>query len=150
MLTRLVNDFNFMFCAFEIKASSPYNIQLRSTRRTQLAAYLISMAIENDTNLRIVKGKRFGCQELFGVLHIGLTPIFYQAEITDKYINSINNKEFDGIAELVIKEFVPVEPYTDREFTRASTRPLLLKSFHHLLGEQNKKCDEQKINLESR
>lgn len=96
---------------------------------------MVSMAVENYENLIIVnENERFGSQLIFGILLIGLTPIFYRANIDDAYIEAILDHSFDGIPNLKIHEFVPVDPYNDREFLNPLLRPILIKSLQTLLS----------------
>ncbi|KAG4072751.1 hypothetical protein HA402_001863 [Bradysia odoriphaga] len=133
VLTETVQGLPFMFCAFEIKGAAPYDIYYRDKCRIQLAAYLISMALDNDKKLQLVHQRRFGCQRLYGVLNIGLTPIFYKTDIEDSYIDAISDNSWKNIPQLMIKEFTPIEPYNDREFLNHWSRPILIKSFDALL-----------------
>lgn len=146
VLTQMMEEgLPFMYCVFEMKGAAPYDIEYRDKCRTQLAAYMISMALENDHNLQLTNGSRFGSQRLFGVLHIGLTPIFYQADIGDNYIDSISAaNSFENVPELAIKEYTPIQPYNDREFFNQQSRPILIKSFEALLSK--KKNFERNLN----
>lgn len=142
-------DQDLMNCAVEVKGPAAYDLLFKERCRYQLAAYIISMGIENSRRLNVINGKRFTKQNLLGILHIGLTPIFYKAEITDEYLDAILPlSEFecndDKIPQLLISEFVPVSPYTDRELLRSrESRSVIFKSYQAFRNLADKYADEK-------
>lgn len=134
---RTVLQMEIMKCAVEVKGPTAYSVQFREKSRDQLAAYMISLAIENVANAK-TEGETLTTQKIFGILHIGLTPIFYKTEVTNEYIEAILRSHHDictdepQIPELRINEFRPVLRYNDRELLRRSSRSIIFKCYEAL------------------
>lgn len=130
------NQFIFKRCAIENKGGGPYNLDKHIESRSQLAASIISIAIDNAKELHELYDKNFDHQTIFGMLHMGLTPIFFKSNITDEYLQCIKalyeksqNEEVPNIPALIIKEFTPTRPYCDRELLNIDSRPTIFKSY---------------------
>lgn len=132
VLQRPFNGSQYMACVIEIKGGKPYNLNYQNKYRLQLASYMISLAMDNSNKIQIKSdGQHFAVQRIYGILVMGITPIFYRADFTQEYIESIG-KDPSQIPDVTVMEFAPIDPYTDREFLRKTSRPLIIKCLQAL------------------
>jgi len=87
-------------------------------------------------NYRELKGRNeahnFNFQNIGGVLHFGLTPIFFKVHIKDDYMANFSKKikmEEIEMPELTIVQYAPIEPYMDQELLMKSSRSILFKCY---------------------
>lgn len=138
----------------EVELGGPYSISKLNIYRAQLAAYMVSIAISNATLLEVRYAKQFKYQNILGILHFGLPPLFYKMTITKSYINSIEHLYAQNsvalnsvIPPLVIKEFFPIsEPFSDRELIMKSSRSIIFKCYEYA-QKLNKKFTDEKMLL---
>lgn len=128
----MLNNIKYVQCVIEMKRGGSYDFKLRATYRLQLIAYILSMAVENAKLSDVLGAPEIKVQTLFGLLQIGLTPVIYKVNIPSSYVNSLINNDYASLTELVVEEFVNVEPYTDREFLRLQSHNVIVNIYSGL------------------
>lgn len=133
MLLKNDESLNFVSTVIETKPSSSCDVTKRKIYRAQLAAYMIGAAIQNEKQINECK-KSFKCQDIIGVVHIGLTPIFYKTQISKLYLDAVSHaieSEEENISQsIVIEEFTPkMDPFCDREVLFKNSRCVIFKCY---------------------
>lgn len=102
---------------------------------------MISLALENSEKFQLNEND-IGDQIIYGVLFMGLTPIFYQATISRKYIDRLEANETPE--ELIINELRIDEEFSYQEILRTSSRNFI---FSGLLAIKEKIVTKKSKNL---
>lgn len=98
--------------------------------RTQLVACMISIAIDNANYLKVQFGKSIKNQSVLGIVHCGLTPIFFRTVISDTYIEATKYMRKVKGEGLDILQYTPVAPpYSDREVIKETSQKRIIEAY---------------------
>lgn len=130
-------DLDLHNCVIENKSGTKYSDRRRRKYSLQLAIHMLSIASKNSEFFRKQHNKYFDYQNILGILHYGLTPIFYKVKITEEYLQAVQalcrTEQTVLIANfptLVFKEYIPIKlPNCDRELLLNKSRPILFKCY---------------------
>lgn len=119
--------------AIENTGPNAFDLTKWEAYRAQLAAYFIGIALENAKMLTH-HNKTWECQKFIGILHYGLTPIFYKTEIYKTYLDklkvSMEKDIYENLPEVQIEEFTPVRaPFADREIIYKDSRKAIFSCY---------------------
>lgn len=120
---------NFVQCVIETKPGGKYDTNMRVKYRDQLIAYILSITIENHKKALAYNINEIKVHKMFGILHIGLTPIFYKVDVPKDYVSAMMKGDYDSMTELLVEEYIHEDPYNDREFLRLESHNLVVKSY---------------------
>lgn len=118
----------------ENKRGGPFAPDKVHTYRTQLAANMVGIALQN-AKISETYRKELEIQHIIGVLHYGLSPVFYKVSIPKEYLERIQ-KLFDNtephptkVPPLEIAEYYPDEMRHDRLLQFSEPRKQIFKCY---------------------
>lgn len=119
--------------AIENKCGGTFNKEKIKAYRAQLSSYLISIALSNQETSEERK-KAFEYQNLIGIVHFGLTPIYFKTKISRSYLNVVQhmlkNGENEELPKLEIFQFTPFDSFfCDREVYYHSKKLKIIKTY---------------------
>lgn len=125
--------------------------------RLQLLAYMMALAADNFKKAKSNnKNSDIGTQTIIGLLHIGLTPIFYKAKFTSAYVQFLlrftdkNRDENEIIVEpeeLLVEWYNPSQcryKFTDRELLKNRATKKILKCYNALFNLEKQLSNDKK------